>query len=223
LRRFPGSAKLRRSMPSLNQLLAAHAPLLVLDAAAARIQVGSLAADGGGRWETSEEEAGVGIFQCVERLRVDLDAVGAFVFCAGPGSILGIRTVAMALRAWGVARLRPGFAYGSLDLVAQSLRQPEVGIIADARRDLWHVAQWGQELRRVPTDALPTSLLMPEGFRHWSPLASSRFARTPYLLAEMLAQPQVRAAELFRPTDAPDAFLHEEPSYAAWVPRVHGA
>jgi tRNA threonylcarbamoyladenosine biosynthesis protein TsaB len=209
-------------MPSLNQLLAAHAPLLLLDAASARVQVGWLAADGGARWETSEEEAGVGIFQCVERLGVDLDAAGAFAFCAGPGSILGIRTVAMALRAWGVAQARPCFAYGSLDLVVQSRREPGVGIIADARRNLWHVAQWGQELRRMPTDALPTPLLMPEGFRHWSPLAPTRFARTPYVLAQMFAQPHVRAAELFRPMDAPDALLHEEPSYAAWVPKVHG-
>ena len=33
-------------MPSFNQIVAAHAPLLVIDAASARIQVGWLAADG---------------------------------------------------------------------------------------------------------------------------------------------------------------------------------
>ena len=29
--------------------------------------------------------------------------------------------------------------------------------------------------------------------------------------------------DLFRPTDAPDAFLHEEPSYATWTPQIHRA
>jgi tRNA threonylcarbamoyladenosine biosynthesis protein TsaB len=159
----------------------------------------------------------------VERLGVDLDKVGGFLFCAGPGSILGIRTVAMALRAWGVLKARPIFAYGSLQLVAQALGQAEVGIIADARRDLWHLAQLGQELRRVPTMELPERVLMPEGFRHWTALAPERFQRTPYDVAAMLARPQVRQAELFRPTEAPDAFVHEDPTYVTWVPKMHGA
>ena len=30
-------------------------------------------------------------------------------------------------------------------------------------------------------------------------------------------------ADLFRATDAPDAFLHEEPSYATWTPQIHRA
>jgi tRNA threonylcarbamoyladenosine biosynthesis protein TsaB len=210
-------------MPSLNQIVAAHEPLLVIDAASARIQLGRLAADGNGRWEASEEEAGVGVFRCVEALGVDLDAVGGFLFCAGPGSILGIRTVAMALRAWGVVVARPIFAYGSLELVAQALGQPEVGIIADARRDLWHVAQLGRPQQRVPATALPDRVLMPEGFRHWSPLAPERFGRTPYDVAAMLAMPQVRQADLFQPTEAPDAFVHENPTYVTWVPKMHGA
>jgi hypothetical protein len=28
---------------------------------------------------------------------------------------------------------------------------------------------------------------------------------------------------LFRQTEEPDAFLHEEPSYAMWTPQVHQA
>jgi tRNA threonylcarbamoyladenosine biosynthesis protein TsaB len=210
-------------MPSLDQIVAAHAPLLAIDAASARLQVGRLAADGGGRWEVSEEEAGVGVFRAVEQLGVDLKTVGGFVFCAGPGSILGIRIVAMALRAWGVGNARPIFSYGSLELVAQAIGRPEVGIIADARRDLWHLAQLGQELRRVPTSGLPERVLMPEGFRHWTPLPAQRFGRTPYDVAAMLALPRVRQAELFRATEAPDAYMHEDPTYVTWVPKMHGA
>ena len=100
-----------RRMPSLRQILAAQAPLLVLDAASARIQAGLLAADGSGRWETSDDEAGIAVFRCLEALGADLEAVRAFAFCSGPGSILVIRTDAKALRAWEAARgyapLRP--------------------------------------------------------------------------------------------------------------------
>ena len=35
--------------------------------------------------------------------------------------------------------------------------------------------------------------------------------------------PRVAGADLFRATDAPDAFLHEDPSYKTWTPRIHGA
>jgi tRNA threonylcarbamoyladenosine biosynthesis protein TsaB len=210
-------------MPSLNEILAAHPPLLLLDAASARVQAGLLAGDGGGRWESSEDEAGVGVFRCVEALGVDMGAVGSFAFCSGPGSLLGIRTVAMALRAWRVALPRPVFAYGSLALVAHAVGRPGAGVIADARRGAWHLYQLGRELRRVPTAELPSDLLMPEGFRHWTELPATPVERTPYSIAAMFARPAVAAAELFRPTDAPDAFLPEEPSYATWTPQMHRA
>jgi len=210
-------------MPSLNDILAREAPLLVIDAASSRIQVGVLGAGGAGLWETSDEEAGIGIFRCVEALGADIGSIRAFAFCSGPGSILGIRTVAMALRVWEVEAERPIYAYSSLALVSQALGKPEAAIIADARRDTWHVCQLGAALRRVPTSDLPGNLLMPEGFRQWSALPSSAFARTPYGVAALLALPQVAGADLFQPAAAPDAFLHDEPAYATWTPQVHRA
>ena len=61
---------------------------------------------------------------------------------------------------------------------------------------------------------------MPEGFRHWSTLPAG-VTRTPYVLADLL--PAVADHDLFRATDAPDAFLHEEPSYVTWTPQIHRA
>jgi tRNA threonylcarbamoyladenosine biosynthesis protein TsaB len=209
-------------MSSLRQLLAAHSPLLLLDAASARVQVGWIAGvePGAARWHSSDEEAGTGVFRGVEALGANVGAAGAWLFCDGPGSILGIRTVAMALRAWGVVAPRPMFAYCSLALVSQAIGHPEVGVIADARRDAWHHFQLGGTLRRVPTAALAGELVMPENFRHWSPLPAG-VARVPYSVADLL--PRVADADLFFATDAPDAFLHEEPSYATWTPAIHRA
>src|SRR3954468_553528 len=105
-------------MRSLGQILETHAPVLVLDAASTPIQAGWLERSVGSRWQTSSLEAGIGGFTAVETLKVDVNQAGAFVFCEGPGSILGIRTVAMAIRTWCLLRPRPGFAYASIALVA---------------------------------------------------------------------------------------------------------
>lgn len=206
-------------MPSLRQL-ERLTPLLVIDAASAEVQVGLVGADGRGRWATSRDEAGVGVFACVEELGVDPNTVPAFAFCAGPGSVLGIRTVAMAIRTWGVLQPRPVFAYDGLALLAHHLNQPDLAVIADARRDAWHHYQLGRGLRRVVTSELHGPLATPENFRNWTPLPAN-VRRVPYSLAALL--PQVADADLFRETSEPDAFLHEEPSYVTWTPQIHRA
>lgn len=207
-------------MASLRQLLASYSPLLVIDAASARIQVGVLHRTQPARWTTSEDEAGVGIFRCIERLAFPPADAGAFVFCDGPGSVLGIRTSAMALRTWNVLTPRALFAYHSLAVVAASLDRPNVTVIADARRESWHAISKGPALRRIPVGELAGDLAMPEGFRHWSSLPAG-VTMTPYSLDDLL--PRVIDADLFRATEAPDAFLHEEPNYAAWTPQIHRA
>jgi tRNA threonylcarbamoyladenosine biosynthesis protein TsaB len=208
-------------MPSLNELRAGYSPFLLLDAASMKVQVGSL---GGNlqtdRWATSTADAGVGIFECLAQLPQAPDDYRAFVFCHGPGSILGIRTVAMALRTWVMLKARPVFSYGSLGLVAEALGQPNRSIIADARRDLWHRYILGGGLQRVGLAELGPAPVMPAGFRHWSALPPDA-TTTPYHLPDLLAA--VDEIELFSPEDAPDAFLHEEPDYKTWTPQVHRA
>jgi tRNA threonylcarbamoyladenosine biosynthesis protein TsaB len=207
-------------MPSLRLLLTAHAPVLLIDAASSHMHVGWLGSDATARWESSSEEAGIGIFRCLEALGSDVSSARAFGFCEGPGSILGIRTVAMALRTWCMLMPRPVFAYSSLALVAHALDRPELGIIADGRRESWHLHQLGAGLRRVTTAELSGDLVMPENFRHWTPLPP-RVTRVPYAPADLL--PRVLDADLFRRNATPDAFLHEEPSYVTWTPQIHRA
>jgi tRNA threonylcarbamoyladenosine biosynthesis protein TsaB len=207
-------------MASLRQILATHGSLLLLDAASGVIQVGLLDAGAAGRWQTSAAEAGAGIFKCLEDLRLDLPAIPAFAFCEGPGSILGIRTTAMAIRAWQALRSRPVYHYRSLDLVAHALNRPGAQIIADARRDLWHCQMLGQPMRRVPAASIQGERFMPEGFRHWSTLPAGT-GSTSYTLPELW--PRVADADLFSVTAEPDAFLHEAPNYRTWQPQVHRA
>jgi tRNA threonylcarbamoyladenosine biosynthesis protein TsaB len=207
-------------MASLSELLRAHPRLLVLDAASSRVQAGWLETGAPARWTASDEEAGVGVFRGVAALAADPAAADAFVFCDGPGSVLGVRTVAMALRTWNVLKPRPCYAYHSLAIVAHTLEDAEIRVIADARRDSWHCQARGGTLQRVPAAELAGPLAMPEGFRHWTPLPAQT-VRVPYSLAEIF--PRMPHADVFRPVTEPDAFLHEEPSYATWSPQIHRA
>jgi len=211
-------------MPSLRSLLAQQGPVLLLDAASTLIQVGWLEGDcQDWRWASAEAEAGVGLFDCVAKLGRNPNEARAFIYCEGPGSILGIRTAAAALRAWNVVAPRPCWAYRSLDLLTHSLPE-DAQVIADARRDTWHLAQRGKEMRRAPSAELSTlsALYTPGNFRAWTKLpAGLSPAVVPYQLATML--PLLLDADLFMSAPEPDAFLHEDPSYATWTPQIHRA
>ncbi len=214
-------------MSSLRQLLARHPTLLLIDSASARVQVGLFVKGESTppRWRTSDTEAGTGVFECVEYLlkenELRISDVDAFVFCEGPGSVLGIRTAAVALRAWRIITPKAAtYAYQSLDLVARSLGRSEANVIADARRNTWHLARIGAPLQRVPTEELAGDLVMPEHFRHWTPLPSG-VKTTSYNLALML--PALVEADLFHAVTEPDAFMHEDPTYVTWTPQIHQA
>ena len=181
-------------MPSLSQILSEHPPLLLIDAASERVQAGLLGGGEGPRWSARRGEAGVCLFECLDELAVDFGSVAAFAFCEGPGSILGIRSSAMALRVWDALGQRPLFAYVGLAVVARAVGRPEVS----------------------------GELMTPEGFRHWEALPPGT-ATAPYDLATLFSSPAVADADLFRETRDPDAFLHQEPSYAKWVPQIHRA
>jgi tRNA threonylcarbamoyladenosine biosynthesis protein TsaB len=211
-------------MPSLGDLLSRHASVLWIDAASASVQAGILAANEPARWTQVEGDAGTGVFTAVAQLGVNLGRVEAFVFCEGPGSILGIRTSAMAIRAWNAVRTRPVYAYRSLELVARSLHRAHVSVIADARRETWHCLTTDADgaptpLRRIPTASLNGNLATPAGFRCWSALPAGAIETVPYDLASLV--PALGRADLLRPTEDPDAFLHEEPTYVTWTPQVH--
>lgn len=206
-------------MPTLRSLCG-QAPVLVVDTASALIQVGVFAGDGSARWDSSAEEAGTGLFRCLERLAVDPRATGCVVYCDGPGSVLGIRTAAMAIRTWQVLSACPVHAYNSLALLAHADGDRDRAFIADARRDAWHHYSLASGFTRRATADLSGRLVMPDSFRHWTPLPPG-IDRVPYVVADLLAR--VPDAELFHPTAAPDAFLHEEPTYVTWTPAVHRA
>lgn len=227
-------------MPTtLNAILAAHGSLLVLDAAAATTQVGWFAPGREPRWARSTEEAGVGIFRALAALGGRPGEVNALAYCEGPGSILGIRSAAVALTVWRARRdpanPPPIFAYRSLELLAATVASPGSTLIADARRQSWHALDlatdgtWGAITRRTDAEIAATAkkraLALPGGFRTWTPLPvpAEQITTLPYDVAALWAHPRAVDAALWREVAVPDAFQHEDPSYATWTPAVHRA
>jgi tRNA threonylcarbamoyladenosine biosynthesis protein TsaB len=219
-------------MPSLSQLLTEHRRLLVFDAASTLVQVGLLRLDTPAIWRATTQEAGRGIFSCSKEILTEtglhLEEVGAFVFCEGPGSMLGVRTVAMALRTWQILHPRPAFSYQSLTLAAHfewiQKGQRDFAVVADARRDTWPRQQMdvsGQlsPLQRVPAAELPAGeLVTPENFRAWSKPPRA-IGTCSYDLAKLFSV--LKNEDFFRASVAPEAFQYEAPEYKKWPALVH--
>src|SRR5262249_4419606 len=113
------------------------------------------------------------------------------------------------------------------DLVRQNTPQP-FAVIADARRESWHVVEVSrpekvEPLKRassVELTAFSGSFWAPRTFRTWS--APPRETQPcDYDLAALLAAN--RSTPLFARTDSPDAFQHDAPSYKKWSAQIHRA
>lgn len=176
----------------------------------------------------------MGLFRTTEELlhtaRRTMSEVRTVVFCEGPGSLLGIRLAAMAVRTWmALPRAEPlrVFAYRSLALVAADLlaqgEAPPFHVIHDARRETWNVLSLGAngelgEIRRCRAEELPLAtgtMFTPAQFPHWQPRPEGvrPIAYRPQLIVGLA--PKFR---LLREVDAPDAFMTEMPTYRPWIP-----
>jgi Inactive homolog of metal-dependent proteases, putative molecular chaperone len=225
-------------MFTLRELLGRHRTVLLLDSASSRIQTGLLRRERAALWESAETDAGSGLFACVEKLLARAGSpeqplhfaeIDAILFCDGPGSVLGIRTAAVALRTWKTAYSQTHYSYCSLAVVGAFLARQEnlrsFSVIADARRESWHCLSVDHAgalgpLRRIPAAELTGALVQPSHFRHWSALPAG-VRGVPYDLAVQL--PAIDDAALFHDAPEPDAFLHEEPTYVTWTPQIHRA
>ncbi|HWA24502.1 MAG TPA: peptidase M22 [Lacunisphaera sp.] len=223
-------------MACLSQIIANHGSILVLDAASQLVQVGLRRAGQASVWRRSTTEAGTGLFAETQTVlaeaRVALDEVGAFVFCEGPGSMLGTRIVAMAIRTWQLLRPRPTYAYQSLPLLAHNILHRGVAgpfaVVTDARRDSWNCVRVSgngavQPLRRCPSTELAASnepLYSPPAFRAWT-TPPRPLRECPYDVATLL---EAHAdLDLFHAASTPDAFQHEAPEYKKWSAQAHSA
>lgn len=213
-------------------------PLLIIDTASPTTVVGLGRSDDDWHWLQSDQESGISLFQLVARLTREyttpLTALRTLAYCEGPGSMLGIRTTAMAIRTWvasGSLRSATPATYSSLALAAAGVRRrcPDdaIAVAIDARRQSWYGlidlsgAHQPAEIERIPnkeSDRLGDRVFLPEGFPIWNrrPEGWQDCSYEPSLLE--CADQRLR---LLRPVDQPDAFQLDPPTYQKWTPTIN--
>ncbi len=222
---------------SLDEVVAAHGSVLVLDPCTIHVQAGVLRSGHAPVWHSGGDDSSVHLFSaaqiCLEAMGLKPGQVGAYVFCDGPGSQLGIRTAAMALRTWQALRATqaPVFVYRSLLVAALAHARTNAGpfaIVADARRDSWHAVRIAADgattevfrAARAELAEWPEPLLTPTGFRAWTqpprPAGSCDYDCAT-MFAALAAEPLLhRVAE-------PEPWLSAPITYKTWTGERHRA
>lgn len=138
-------------------------PCLVIDASArAGLRVGVLQ---GGRW-VSQVESPDGALEATSdcagevlaTANLKLSEIKSFAVCVGPGSMLGIRVAALAVRAWSALQERPIYVWESLMALATSaLAHGQAGpfvVVAESRLKRWNVLEVTPQNQFLPVAEL---------------------------------------------------------------------
>ena len=95
--------------------------LLLIDSASQRLCISAFDAEGCLATRVNLEDASIALFSSISDLlseiSLPLEELKAIAYCAGPGSMLGLRTAAMGLRAWqatGILEMVSIYSFTSL-------------------------------------------------------------------------------------------------------------
>lgn len=213
-------------------------PMLLLDASGPTTYVGLLE---GQRWMAfypsktpALESLFLGVHHCLQQSDLSLEAVKGFLYCEGPGSILGLRLSVMALKTW---RLLPPwqdsrlYAYRRLNIAAalhmRTSSLKTFSLIADFKHGSWHCLKVSEPdavadtpITVVKTDALQHLSLPCYYLRQRShmlpPIETIPIDYTLEKLPEIL-----RDQRLFRRLNAPETYQTQTAVYQRWKPQRH--
>ena len=137
-------------MLAVDQNLPFSSPALVIDASMGRVFAGLLDADGNWiSYQKSELNALEGLFiaveSCLEEGGLSVKSIHSYIYCEGPGSVLGLRLCAMALRTWQrLSNIETAlYRFNSLQL-CQALIQKDFSnptdalLVSDWKKGVWH-------------------------------------------------------------------------------------
>jgi tRNA threonylcarbamoyladenosine biosynthesis protein TsaB len=204
------------------------APLLLVDASTPTIHVGLLR---DGAWLALERETGDALTLVFElALRafsssgLHLDDVGGFVFCEGPGGLLGLRLAAMAVETWRALPAHAGkplLVYRSLTVASALCGSPEALLISPFRRGIFNVCHPGGALELLDAgelDALEApKLFIPQRHLPQAPAGAVPFEyHLDGLPALLESDPK-----LFRLAERAEVHVPEEASYKLWSGERH--
>ena len=124
--------------------------LLLLDASTSVVQVGILY---NGNWLAfceNKNESLNAIFidtaKCLKKAQISMSQINGFLICEGPGSVLGLRLIIMAIKTWQSVLLpQPSkvYLYRNLEIAAQLLLMQNVSppfhLISAFKKNIWNL------------------------------------------------------------------------------------
>lgn len=135
--------------------LSEHQPLMVLDASGSLLQTGIVQ---DGKWLSQACRLGDALEDlftlcesCLDQAHMSLQDLRGYLFCEGPGSMLGIRIAAMAVNTWRcLPELdHPLHAYRSMDLATLDIAAKEqiecLSLVSRLRRKAYIRTDWSKE------------------------------------------------------------------------------
>lgn len=202
--------------------------VLLVDAALGGAWSGVLAPEG---WRSlvrsdgpAEEAVPRAVGEALGAAGLGWGGVAAIAFDEGPGSLLGIRAAAAAVRAWRTLP-RPGavpvLAFRSLELAAAERRAsgapvPFRLLLPNGRRSWFSIdvdaAGPGPVVRTEQPPPGDVPALLPDGARLWTapPPHTGTFTWTP--------EPLERHRHLLRPVPEPEAWMPDPATFRRWDP-----
>jgi tRNA threonylcarbamoyladenosine biosynthesis protein TsaB len=212
------------------------APTLVIDGSGSAVFVGVLGQDG--NWLAQSEQDGAPLESLFPSVETTLEAaqltladLRSFIYCEGPGSVLGLRLCAMAIETW--SRLHPAsahyFAYNSLQLTAALIcvdtpRLDNALLVSDWKKGTWNAVQI-QNGQPGPTEVADDATIanwtgplyhLPQR-KGWQkpPVNATPVQYSPQRLAEVLHLP--------KPTQSVELYASGINVFQKWTPERHRA
>lgn len=212
---------------------------LVIDCSEGEVFCGLL--DSGGQWLACKQ-SGPGaleaLFPNVAEVLREADrapeSIRRYIYCEGPGSMLGLRLGAMAIETWSLLSSTPvtRLSYGSLHLTAALLLQDNPSlknatILSDWKKDAWHSLTIQDRIFENVTVLPAESIESIDGplyhlprRKGWQapPIGAITLPYEPSRLDILLDQP-----DLLRRTETVELFQQGGNTFAKWNPQRHRA
>ncbi|MFQ3223970.1 MAG: tRNA threonylcarbamoyladenosine biosynthesis protein TsaB [Lentimonas sp.] len=212
------------------------APTLVIDGSGSVVFAGVLDQDG--KWLSKSELNGApleSLFPAVEATleaaQLSLSDLRSFIYCEGPGSVLGLRLCAMAIETW--SRLHPEsahyYAYNSLQLSAELICADTPGLdnallVSDWKKGVWNAVKINRG-QPGPTEVADDATIadwtgplyhLPQR-KGWQkpPAGAMTVEYCPQRLAEALKQ--------LKPTEGVELYASGVNVFQKWTPERHRA
>lgn len=213
-------------------------PRLVLDASTKTIALGVFH-PGEPDWQAFAEASGdalESIFDLTRKIlreaKMELSLLSGVDFCAGPGSLLGLRLAAMAVQTWQCLpehrswqiRQYCSLAYAAARQIKGGER--EFTILSPFRRDRFNALRVNDANVSTLDLTTPSDLDQLPSPLYWVPNGAVRIPApegTAYLNYELSAFPLLAAANpaWLKPVDTPEVYLPEAPAFALWSADRH--